>query len=59
MTINEEFRKYLACKGISFSPCAFKDEASIPPKEDWETVANKLNAMFAKMFAEKKEETKK
>lgn len=48
MSLREEFLNYLSSKGIQFSPCVFKDEKAIPPREDWDGFVETLNNFFNK-----------
>lgn len=53
MTLQEEFLRFLAEKGIQFSPCAFSESENIPPREEWEDFANKWLDAFSKLFEDK------
>ncbi|WP_285006281.1 hypothetical protein [Lactococcus garvieae] len=48
MALREEFLNYLSSKGIQFSPCVFKDEKTIPPREDWDGFVETLSNFFNK-----------
>lgn len=53
MSLREEFLNYLSSKGIQFSPCVFKDEKAIPPREDWEGIAERFNNFVKRKKREK------